>query len=198
MPAAHSLQPDHRSADRTHTMLERRPPNLPTTYLPQAHDPALRTRRWSIGFDTPPVGVFAARHGDTNFLDPIIQLANRNAAAAGTGAGAVPAPADGPTAVGGRPGAAAKQLPGAGAGAGGAGVGPDGSMRVLVGQLRGSLYALPADHVVIDDSAQVGTRQAMLQPCVHESVYVGLQHLCGASGKHEYNCKAVYLTNAVT
>ncbi len=107
------------------------------------------------------MGVFAALHGDTNFLDPTIQLANRNAAA-GTGAGAVPVPADGPAGVGGRPGPAAKQLPGAGTVPGGAGVGLDGSMRVLVGQLRGSLYALPADHVVIDDSAQVGTSQAML------------------------------------
>ncbi|KAG2484704.1 hypothetical protein HYH03_016532 [Edaphochlamys debaryana] len=122
----------------------------------QAHDPASAIRRWSIAFDTPPVGVFAATHGEVNYLDPAVASPGAAAGSAGTGvAGAAAAGrrrgGGGASVPVGREGEP-MGLPGPG-GAGEAAAGAVGK-RVLVGQLRGCLYALPADRVVLDAAAE--------------------------------------------
>lgn len=83
----------------------------------QAVDPTTRFRRWSIAFDTPPVGVFSAS-GGSNHLDPAMTP---------------PPAASNATAVS-----------------------PGDATRVLVGQIAGGgLYALPADHITLDETLTV-------------------------------------------
>ncbi|EFJ40840.1 hypothetical protein VOLCADRAFT_107956 [Volvox carteri f. nagariensis] len=119
----------------------------------QAYDPASRLRRWALRFKTPPVGVFAEEHGDTNFLDPatvhpLLDLDPEPPAAAG-------APTDARRRRhhhhrgGGSGGGGSDST-------GGGGDAADGARNlVLVGELKGSLYAMPAERVVLDERVEV-------------------------------------------
>jgi serine/threonine-protein kinase/endoribonuclease IRE1 len=107
----------------------------------QAYDPASRLRRWAVRFQTPPVSVFAAEHGDTNFLNPtavspLIRQQQQQPGAAKGGAS--------------RPGPVREP----GRGLDGA-VGEGRRNLVLVGELRGSLYAMPAEHILLDEGVEV-------------------------------------------
>ncbi|GIL56944.1 hypothetical protein Vafri_12226, partial [Volvox africanus] len=109
----------------------------------QAYDPTSRLRRWSVSFNTPPVGVFTMAHGDTNFLDPAALQPLRH-----VDLDPPPPPTGAPARGRRRRGATdAGRTLGIGGGAGQQNL-------VLVGELKGSLYVMPAEHVVLDESVQ--------------------------------------------
>lgn len=96
----------------------------------QAFDSRTLHRKWYVAFDTPPVSAYRQDGSGGNFLDPDQAVT-----------GPALRPATGIIHISGKPvaGKLRGQLPGGTA--------------VLVGALRGSLYALPADHLMLADGA---------------------------------------------
>ncbi|GLI64471.1 hypothetical protein VaNZ11_007744 [Volvox africanus] len=109
----------------------------------QAYDPTSRLRRWALSFNTPPVGVFTMAHGDTNFLDPAAVQSLRDV-------DRVPPPP--PTVAPAR----GQRHRGAPDGGRTLGMGGEAGQQnlALVGELKGSLYAMPSEHVVLDERVQ--------------------------------------------
>lgn len=115
----------------------------------QAFDPHTRLLQWYVEFETPPVAAYRADGRGGNALDP--EQAGRSAlspAAAG-GGGLVPAsaaPARAPVPAAGGGFLPSRKVKGQLAG----------GTSVLVGALHGSLYALPADHLMLAASPASG------------------------------------------
>jgi len=122
-----------------------------------AYDPMTGYRRWALSFDVPPVSAYSSFAGATvgqtsvvNHLDPKTALpwpgGVRPGRMGGRPAAVVP--------VSGSKHSTASQVAGAVATSSGA-------TRVLVGMMGGGLYALPADHLVMEgDQAQAGVWDA--------------------------------------
>ncbi|GFR44013.1 hypothetical protein Agub_g5168 [Astrephomene gubernaculifera] len=175
----------------------------------QAYDPTSRIRRWALSFDAAPVGVFATRLGDTNFLDPEVRAAQRlhlhlhqqeqqqqpsphaggrqpqQQQVPGDGKGGKQGPGQCPDwsvgglaalvrrqgnsggnagAGGGAEGGTCSPAGSDGSGSGGRGGSSGSSSQVLVGRLRGSLYALPADHVTLEEGGVQANSLALSGP----------------------------------
>eukprot|EP00878_Enallax_costatus_P018795 GHUV01019807.1.p1 GENE.GHUV01019807.1~~GHUV01019807.1.p1 ORF type:complete len:727 (+),score=262.17 GHUV01019807.1:265-2445(+) len=107
----------------------------------QAFDSRTMHRKWHIAFDTPPVSAYRQDGSGGNCLDPDQALARPELR---PGTGIMP--------VSSNPGKLRGQLAGGAA--------------VLVGALRGSLYALPADHLMLADGAAgvAGSEAAVVWP----------------------------------
>lgn len=125
----------------------------------QAYDRKSRIRRWAVPFKTPPVGVFSAEYSDTNFLDPdaVQQFLNI--------LGCKPTAED------------LDQQRGRSVGNDDSGSLDSGGGRqklVLVGELKGSLYVMSAEHVILNTREEVW--------------HGGREQGCGGTGCGPENC----------
>jgi hypothetical protein len=111
----------------------------------QAYDPNTMLFKWLVAFDTPPVSAYRPDGRGGNALDPE-QVGRASLNSGSSGGGLVPSsPAAGrtPFFTGGGVGLPRRKVKGQLAG----------GTSVLVGALRGSLYALPADHLMLSATA---------------------------------------------
>jgi hypothetical protein len=111
----------------------------------QAYDPHTMLFKWLVAFDTPPVSAYRPDGRGGNALDPE-QVGRASLHSGSSGGGLVPscaAAGRAPFFAGGRAGLPRRKVKGQLAG----------GTSVLVGALRGSLYALPADHLMLSATA---------------------------------------------